>query len=101
MPIELVPAASSGAKTITAQIYTGLCGITCLGVFTDGTNAFEVTLWDSLSAAGKKIWATKVTGADNYGGRIWVPSVGIGIGIHAVVVGTGGWYVVEYIKKQG
>lgn len=100
MPVEQVPAILSGAQTGTLQIYTGLCGITCLGVFTNGSDDFEVTIWDSLSAAGKKIWATKVKGADHYGGRVWVAPGGMDIGIHAVVVGSGGWYVVEYIKKQ-
>lgn len=100
MPIELVPATSSGAQTITAQIYTGACGLSCLGVFTDGINDFEVALWDSLSAAGKKVWATKVKGEEHYGGRVWVAAGGMDIGIHAVVTGINGWYVVEYIRKQ-
>ena len=100
MPIELVPAAISGAQTITQQIYTGPCGITCLGVFTNGADDFQITIWDSLSAAGKRIWATKVKGADHYGGRLWIPSGGMDIGIHAVVDGLNGWFVVENIKKQ-
>lgn len=100
MPTELLPAIGSGAQTADAQIYTGAAKLSAVGVFTNGSDDFEVAIYDGTANTDKLIWKTKVTGADNYGGRVWFFPVGINTGIYVDVTGSNGTYVIEYLKAS-
>ena len=98
MPTELLPAIGSGAQDANAQIYTGACKLTALGVFTNGSDDFQVALYDGTADTHKLLWICKVTGANHYGGRVWLFPDGVNTGIYAAVTGSNGQYVVEYLK---
>jgi len=92
----------SGEKIANTLIYTVTsveCGITALGVFTDGTNNATVILYDNTAGSGTVIWECTVLGGEHYGGRVWVIPREISTGIYGVVSGTGASFIVEYVLR--
>ena len=73
--------------------------ITGVMVYTDGVNDATLELYDNpIAASGVKPFKLTVSGADNYGGRIFQFPRKAFTGIYAVISGTGASYIVEYIQ---
>ena len=92
----------SGEITASQTIFSGSGFLTSLMVYTDGTNDATITLYDSATGAlGKILVILPVTGANDYGGRIWPGSAfrSFSDGIYAVVSGEGASTIVEYIRR--
>lgn len=88
---------SSGEKTESAIINSGICLLASVLVITDGTNAATVIIYDNTAASGKKIAEFVVAGTTQYGGRNWVFPVECKTGIYCAISGTGASSIVEYI----
>jgi len=91
----------SGEVTESKSICSGAGFLTSLMVYTDGTNDATVTLYDNNnSAIGDVLVILPVSGASDYGGRIWSDRAfrKFTDGIYAVVSGTGASCIVEYMK---
>ncbi len=94
----------SGEKTSDTAIIADATGtdlyITALQIITDGTNDAKVILHDHATAAsGTVIAEITVSGADNYGGRVWKFPRHCINGIYGDVTGTGASFIVEYTQK--
>jgi hypothetical protein len=89
-------AISSGIKAADTLIYTGRGTLNGLTVYTDGTNAATVTLYDGTTAAGNILTQVIVAGADRTESVIFNLAVRCLNGIYADVTGTGATYIVYF-----
>lgn len=92
--------ACSGSDEVDTSkiINSGRCFLTSLMVYTDGVNDVTVTLYDNTAASGTVVAKIIVTGANDYGGRIWgkFPRK-CSTGIYGDLSGVGGTFIVEYL----
>lgn len=88
---------SSDLKAASAVIQTGRNRINAVTLFTDGTNAATLTVYDNDSA-GSGLVISKVTaaGAQNTVHIIYENPVVAENGIYATLTGTGAGYIVFY-----
>ena len=88
--------ASTDLLSSSTLVFTGKCYLRSVGVFTDGTNAATVTVYDNTSAAGKKVAGPYVIcGACYFGGET-MPPTPCANGIYVVISGTGATARVRY-----
>jgi len=87
---------SSDLKSADAQIWTGRGTLNSLSVFTDGTNAATVTLYDNTAASGVVLAQAKVPGSNLGAFQAWNLAIRCQNGIYAHVSGTGANYIVHY-----
>lgn len=87
---------SSGVLNADTLIFTGRNRINALTVFTDGTNAATVDLYDNTSAANKIAVKGKCVGANLVNHIIFENPVYVENGIYADVTGTGATFIVYY-----
>jgi hypothetical protein len=87
---------SSGVLNADTLIFTGRNRINALTVFTDGTNAATVDLYDNTSAANKIAVKNVCVGANRINHIIFENPVIMENGIYADVTGTGASFIVYY-----
>jgi hypothetical protein len=91
-------AETSGLKTSSAVIHTGTCYLTAMQVYTDGTNAATIILYDNTAASGTVLAKMIVPASAGYGGRNFTVPVYCGVGIYASISGTNAGVIVEYVE---
>jgi len=98
---RLMPLICSGEENSSQAIYSGECLLAGVKVFTDGTNAATVIVYDNTEASGKVVDKYKITGSENYGGTIYgkAPLI-IENGIYVSVSGTGASFIVNYFTYE-
>lgn len=87
---------SSGVLSADTLLFTGRNRINALTIFTDGTNAATVALYDNTSAASKIAVQGKCLGASLVNHIIFENPVYVENGIYADVTGTGASFIVFY-----
>lgn len=87
---------STGVLNADTLIFTGRNRINALTVFTDGTNAATVDIYDNTSAANKIAVKGKCAGANLVEHFIFENPVYVENGIYADVTGTGATFIVYY-----
>lgn len=92
-------AISTGEKTTSALILTGLGAFCGVVINTDGSNNATIIIYDNTSAAGKKIHEQVVLGADITGGIVKWPPTDVLNGLYLSISGTGASAIVEYIDR--
>lgn len=90
---------SSYTRSSDALIFDGKCYLVSVLVITDGTNDATVSVHDALNAGSNQVFPVTVSGASDFGGRIWMPPLEMRNGIYVNVSGTGAKYIVEYVEK--
>jgi hypothetical protein len=88
---------SSGVKTASAVISKYPCLVTDLAVYTDGTNAVTITLYNSSTAttSGKTVLAKSVVIGASYAGGNFIPTpIVASEGVYMTLSGTGGSTIV-------
>jgi hypothetical protein len=99
---KLDGATSSGEKSASALILTGRGQISAVMLYTDGTNAATLTLYDNTSGSGTKLYVHKVgvtaDANEDWGGRVFTIPVKCNAGIYATLTGANATYAVEYLK---
>lgn len=84
---------TSDLQTADAQIWTGKGRLNSVSIFTDGTNAASVVLYDGTSASGKVLAKLSIAGATLQSHVNFVSPVAFEVGIFADVTGTGAGYI--------
>lgn len=87
---------SSGVLSADTLLFTGRNRINALTIFTDGTNAATVDLYDNTSAASKIAVKGKCLGTNLVNHIIFENPVIMENGIYADVTGTGASFIVYY-----
>lgn len=87
---------SSGVLSADTLIFTGRNRINAITVFTDGTNAATVDLYDNTSAANKIAVKGYCLGASKINHILFENPVVMENGIYADVTGTGASFIVFY-----
>ena len=87
---------STDLLTSSAAVFTGKCYLRSVGVFTDGTNAATVTVYDNTSGAGKKVAGPYTIAGSSYFGGETMPPTPCANGIYVVISGTGAGARVRY-----
>ncbi len=94
---------SSGHLAATKLIYSGPCFLTGVQVYSNGTNAATVTVYDASTAEtiGKVMFKAIATGgatSNSFETMAWTFPVECENGIYVVLAGTTPGFVVEYIE---
>lgn len=89
---------SSGLKTADAQIATGVNRVNSVELFSDGTNACSVVLYDNTAASGTVLAKVTIGAASLKTTEqvVFMNPVRAENGIYADVTGTGAGYIVHY-----
>lgn len=87
---------SSDIKSAAALIATGTNRINALTVFTDGTNAATVTVYDNTAGSGKVVAQNIAPGSVRTQHIIFENPVFAENGLYATVSGTGASYIVYF-----
>ena len=87
---------SSGVLSADTLLFTGRNRINALTIFTDGTNAATVDLYDNTSAASKIAVKSKCLGTGLINHILFENPVIMENGIYADVTGTGASFIVYY-----
>ena len=91
-------AKSSGFLSADSLICDAPCVLTGVQLYSDGTNAATLILYDSQNADGKIVYkAACLTNASNSDHRDWVHPIKCNDGLYADITGTNAGYIVEYI----
>lgn len=87
---------SSDLKSADALIYTGRGTLNALTVFTDGTNAATITLYDNTTNSGVVLDQLICPGSARTQTHAFNLAVRCVNGIYADITGTGATYIVHY-----
>jgi hypothetical protein len=87
---------SSGLLSADTLIWTGRGTVNALTVFTDGTNAATVTLYDNTTNSGTAIAQLICPGSQRTESQAWNLAIRCANGIYADVTGTGATFIVHY-----
>lgn len=89
-------AISTGVLVASTLVFTGINYIDSIQVFTDGTNAATVSVYDNTSAAGKIAAQVLVPGATLHNSVTFRIGVRMDTGIFIAISGTGASAIVTY-----
>jgi len=92
---------STGEKTVSALIHTGLGAFAGVVINTDGINNATIIVYDNTAASGKKVHEQVVLGADITDGIVKWPPTEVFIGLYLSISGTGASAIMDYIDRTG
>ncbi len=89
-------AISTGVLSAGTLVFNGKNRVNSISVFTDGTNAATIEIYDNTAASGKVAVKHVVAGAGLAGHVVFNTPVVLDVGLYVNVTGTGATTIVTY-----
>lgn len=100
-PTARIPADSSGVQTTSQVILNQACVISCVKLFTNGTNDVTVEIFNSKTGEeGSIVDKWMAVGEDKWGGGVLSFPLFLSVGCYAKVTGVGGSYIIHYVDLK-
>jgi hypothetical protein len=102
-PVTMIPAIPSEIQTTSKVIFAQPCMITCVKLFTNGTNDVTIEIFDDATGeVGNVKDKWYCVGADKWGGGALPFPLYLNNGAYFKITGSGGSYVAHYVDlKRG